>query len=269
MTAPAWDCHVHVFGDPRRYPFAAERRYTPGEAWLDGLRAHLASVGAERVVLVQPTVYGADHRCLLDALDVLGERAVAVAGWSAATPPPRHSRLRGLRLHLRGRWSEDHARTLRRAADAASAIGCHLELQVTAEAFGPVARAIGADWPPLVLDHFAGFPTGEAAAALDRLLDCPEVHVLASGLDRAPDRHAAAACARHVAARAPGRLLWGSDWPHTPLHPPGEARTHPLPFRRVDDPAALAALAGILGRPALAAARTETPERLYGRPHPK
>lgn len=266
MTAPAWDCHVHVFGDPRRYPLAAERRYTPGEAGLDRLRAHLAAVGATRVVLVQPTVYGDDHRCLLDALDALGEAAVAVAAWSKATPP-RHPRLRGLRLDLRGRWSGESARALAAAAETAGAYGCHLELQVAPETLAPLATTVETLGTPLVLDHLAGFPAGDEVAALDRLLARPGVFVKLSALERAPGD--ARSLARHLAERAPDRLLWGSDWPHTPLHPAPEARERPLPFRRVDAAAALVSLASVIGRPALAAARTDTPERLYGQAHPK
>ncbi|HVL20160.1 MAG TPA: amidohydrolase family protein [Amaricoccus sp.] len=269
MTMPAaWDCHVHVFGDPRRYPLARDRRYTPMEAGIGRLRGHLDAVGATRVVLVQPTVYGDDHACLLDALDALGGAAVAVAAWHGAAPP-RHPRLRGLRLDLRGGWSGDHARALAAAAEAGGAHRCHLELQVAPETLAPLATAIDGLGTPLVLDHLAGFPSGEEVAALDRLLAQPGVFVKLSALERAPGRAGANALAQHLVRRAPDRLLWGSDWPHTPQHPPFDPRERPLPFRRVDDAAALEALAAILGRPALNAARTAIPERLYGQAYPK
>lgn len=255
MTTETWDCHVHVFGPPARYPLAPDRRYTPAEAGPDQLRAHLQSVGATRVVLVQPTVYGADHACLLDALDTLGDAAVAVAAWTGAKPPP-DPRILGLRLDLRGPWTQDHARTLDRASDAAA--GRHLELQISPEALAPLAGMTLAT--PIVLDHLAGAP--DDAAALARLLALPDVFVKLSALDRAPAT--ALPLARQLAGIAPDRLLWGSDWPHTPLHPPAGARATPLPFRTVDDPAALRALDAALG-PAARLARTDVPARFYGR----
>ena len=33
--AIAWDAHAHVIGDPREYPFAPGRAYTPRPASLD------------------------------------------------------------------------------------------------------------------------------------------------------------------------------------------------------------------------------------------
>jgi hypothetical protein len=29
----ACDCHVHVFSDPQKFPFAPDRVYTPPQAW--------------------------------------------------------------------------------------------------------------------------------------------------------------------------------------------------------------------------------------------
>ena len=64
----ACDCHVHVFGDPKKFPFAPERVYTPPGASVDDLRALQAALGFQRVVIVTPSVYGLDNSCLLDAM---------------------------------------------------------------------------------------------------------------------------------------------------------------------------------------------------------
>src|ERR1043166_6321342 len=47
----ACDCHVHVFGDPNKFPFAPERVYTPPGASVDDLRALQAALGFVRVVI--------------------------------------------------------------------------------------------------------------------------------------------------------------------------------------------------------------------------
>src|SRR5919197_1357866 len=70
----ACDTHVHVIGPKDRYPLGSVRTYTPQDAPLSALRRMLSRLGMDRVVLVQPSVYGTDNRCLLDALDELGPR---------------------------------------------------------------------------------------------------------------------------------------------------------------------------------------------------
>src|SRR5262249_44978953 len=82
----ACDCHVHVFSDPAKFPFAPERVYTPPAASVDDLRALQASLGFERVVIVTPSVYGRDNACTLDGIRQLGNRARGVAVIDQSTP---------------------------------------------------------------------------------------------------------------------------------------------------------------------------------------
>src|ERR1700674_3326449 len=74
----ACDCHVHVF-DPARFPFMARRVYTPPQALVEDLVELHDVLRMDRVVIVQPSVYGADNSCTLDAVRRLGARARAVA----------------------------------------------------------------------------------------------------------------------------------------------------------------------------------------------
>lgn len=81
---------------------------------LQALRQHLQAIGMQRVVLVQPSVYGFDNQCLLDALTELGDsaRGVAVAPrdvseaqlkvWHAAG-------VRAIRVNLQSSGNEDVA----------------------------------------------------------------------------------------------------------------------------------------------------------------
>lgn len=79
------DTHVHVF-DQARFPFVECRQFTPGYAGVDCLRQHLRRIDANRVVLIQPSVYGHDHRCMVDALHALGGAGRGVAVLAPATP---------------------------------------------------------------------------------------------------------------------------------------------------------------------------------------
>jgi len=74
----ACDCHVHIF-DPARFPYEPGRVYTPPQALIEDLRNLQAALHFERVVVVQPSVYGFDNACTLDAVRALGARARAIA----------------------------------------------------------------------------------------------------------------------------------------------------------------------------------------------
>src|SRR5688572_31490404 len=59
----ACDCHVHVFCDPRQFPFSPDRPYTPPPAPVEDLRTVLRALHMDRVVIVSPAVYGASNDC--------------------------------------------------------------------------------------------------------------------------------------------------------------------------------------------------------------
>src|SRR5688500_7304547 len=71
----ACDCHTHIIGDPRRFPFAPSRGYTPELAAVEEMRALHRALHIERVVVVQPSFYGTDNSCTLDAVRRLGPGA--------------------------------------------------------------------------------------------------------------------------------------------------------------------------------------------------
>lgn len=73
------DTHVHVF-DPWRFPYVSHRAYTPGAATTSDLLRHLERIGCGRVVCVQPSVYGTNNSCLLDALTRLNRAGVSARG---------------------------------------------------------------------------------------------------------------------------------------------------------------------------------------------
>src|SRR5438270_8697723 len=84
--AGATDCHVHIIGPQSKYPLVPNRPYTPPEATVVQLKAMHARLGITRTVLVQPSFYGTDNSCMLDALAQLGNTARAVAVIALNTP---------------------------------------------------------------------------------------------------------------------------------------------------------------------------------------
>ena len=68
LPPKAADCHCHVFGPRDKYPWAANRVYTPPPVYLDDYLAMHRATGLERGVLVQTALYGNDNSFIVDAI---------------------------------------------------------------------------------------------------------------------------------------------------------------------------------------------------------
>ncbi|AHV94534.1 amidohydrolase family protein [Bordetella holmesii] len=288
MPEGACDCHTHVFGPPSAYPFDPSRVYTPGPASIQQLRTQHGKLGISRVVIVQPSPYGADNRCTLDALSAYdpkdddAARAVVVmdAHTSLSSLRDMHARgARGVRVNLKtgGQNDPDVARTLLLDASArVEQLGWHVQVFASLAVIERLADEIARLAVPVVLDHFAGLrgEAGVTQAGYRCLLD-----LLASGnvyIKLSAAQRASAAAAHEdmrplvqglVACRS-DRLLWGSDWPH-PGAWPGVARSAQgiEPFHPIDDAQALERLADWVGSQAdWNAVMADNAARLYGWP---
>src|SRR5829696_2418299 len=100
------DTHVHVF-EPG-YPLSPGRGYNPPDSTLADLKHLHATLGIERVVLTQPSVYGTDNSAILDAMAALNaetaNRARAVVAITLASTDAELAALdaagvRGVRLN--------------------------------------------------------------------------------------------------------------------------------------------------------------------------
>src|SRR5258708_13859536 len=135
----ACDCHTHVFGPPAQFPFTPKRSYTPGEASLDELLALQADLALDRVVIVQPSVYGTDNACTVDALRRLDGRGRGVAVIADDIPQAElealhRAGIRGIRLNLAtaGVHDPDIARPrLAAAAPPVPPLTRHLQIYTT------------------------------------------------------------------------------------------------------------------------------------------
>ena len=70
LPSNSCDAHLHVFGDPRLYPVANPHALyqPPADCTFEAMQQLHAAMGIDRAVLVQPTIYGTDHRLLHDVL---------------------------------------------------------------------------------------------------------------------------------------------------------------------------------------------------------
>ncbi|MEH3087943.1 MAG: amidohydrolase family protein [Xylophilus ampelinus] len=270
----ACDCHVHVVGPRDRHPMAADRRYTPGPAPVEALRGHLARLGLGRAVVVQPSVYGTDNACALDALDRLdgAGRGVAVPPDDAGDAELRamHARgVRGVRVNLEsagGRDLEAARAALARWSARVADLGWHLQLYAAPAVVAGLTDRLDRLPAPVVLDHFAmaaGAP-GPDPDAVCGLLRTGRVFVKLSAPYRLGDPGSAAAWAARFLAAAPSAVLWGSDWPHT-ARDPGRGRLEVSAYRAVPAEALARDLRAWLPTPALRqAVLVDNPAALYG-----
>src|ERR1700724_1859490 len=84
LPAGAIDTHVHVF--ERRYRLSPQRGYNPPDSTLADLKALHATLGIDRVVFTQPSVYGTDNSAILDGMAALNaERPHRARGVVALT----------------------------------------------------------------------------------------------------------------------------------------------------------------------------------------
>ncbi len=251
----ACDCHVHVVGPQDAFPQAANRTYLAADAPLASLRALAEPLGVRRFVLVQPSFYGKDNRCLLQSLAALGGRGRGVVLLSPEDMTPAllddYARrgVCGLRVNLYTPMAAREARPFEVTLQTLAArlpSAWHVEFIAPLAVLISSAPVIARSKTRIVIDHY-GLPLGVAPDSPDgrALLDLfrlPHVWVKLSAPYRTlPDPLATRPRADWLAAIlqvAPDRCVWGSDWPHTPAHgehlgPDVNAPYRPLAYDRV------------------------------------
>jgi predicted TIM-barrel fold metal-dependent hydrolase len=221
--AHAIDCHHHIYD--ARFPADPNAAIRPGSATVADYRLLQRRLGTARNVIVQPSTYGIDNRCLLDALQQFGASARGIAvvhpDVSDATLKAMHAAgVRGIRFNLvqSGATSIEMVYPLAKRIEP---LGWHIQVNSSEE----LMQANRATWDklpvPTVFDHLAHIssPNSEAFRGIQRLLEAGKCWVKLSGAyldtkvgpptyaDRAP-------VAKAYIKAAPERLVWGTDWPH-------------------------------------------------------
>jgi 2-pyrone-4,6-dicarboxylate lactonase len=232
VPAGACDSHVHVFGPESRYPSVDTPHYTLPDGNLRQLQ-HMAQVlNLQRLVIVQPSYYGTDNSCMLDALDAAGARARGVAmvneRISNAELEAMHVRgVRALRLDLFLRSSLPTSELIayvERSVRRTKAFGWHVQFYTPGWVIRDLLPFLAELEADFVVDHMGYMLESDGLTRIDfdRLL---KVVALGRGWIKlsAPYRLARDGnfarlqpLVTAVTAAAPTRVIWGSDWPHIP-----------------------------------------------------
>lgn len=231
LPALACDSHAHICGPASRYPYWAGRVYTPADALLPAYRHMLDTLGVQRAVLVQPSVYWTDNSAMVDALREAGPRFRGVAVVEDTVGEAELERLhvagvRGVRCNIvdivegKGQLPLD---MLRRLAHKIQRLGWHIELLMHCDEFPDMDRAF-ADFPvAIVLGHLGYMRTDKGLdhpgfQALLRLMRAGKAWVKLTGpyrISTQPAPHADTVPYAHALIEAaPTQVVWGTDWPH-------------------------------------------------------
>lgn len=234
LQAPpgACDTHIHVYGPPQRYPAAPSAPFLPPPASVEDYRQVQRRLGLERVVVVQPSAYGTDNRCTMEAVAELGEAARAVVVVDAEASDHQLTALtregaRGIRFHmLRGGvlpWE-----MLEPLAARVHEHGWHVQLQLDGRQLPDRIEVLRRLPGRLVIDHTGKFlepvPVEHPAfRCLQRLVDAGAYVKLSAPYETSrvgPPRYDdVAALAKALVRQAPERMLWATNWPHPGREP--------------------------------------------------
>lgn len=230
--AGACDCHMHIFDS--RFPLAEKARRKEADAPVSEYRKLQQRLGLERVVIVQPTAYGRDNRCTLEAIAQLGAgaRGIAVVDTSVTDAELERLTRSGMR-GVRFRMLDEPELPWEMLGDMAARIaahGWHIQFQMDGRYFEEREALLKSLPGTVVIEHIGKFlePVPEnhpGFQSLLRLVDTGRFWVKLSGAymmsKSGPPLYAdMGVLAKALVNRAPERLVWASNWPH-PL--PGRA----------------------------------------------
>ncbi len=226
----ACDAHCHVFGPASRFPYAADRSYTPPDAPVEALRSLHARLGIARAVIVHASCHGTDMAVTLDAIASSNGSYRGVAVVDDAVTDAELERLhaggiRGIRFnfvkHLGG--VPDLA-VFHGLVRRIKPLGWHVVLHFDAEDILAQQDLLARIDVPFIIDHMGRVKAADGLAQkpfellLDLYRNNPLAWVKVCGAERVSvgKRPFADAVpfARALIAISPARILWGTDWPH-------------------------------------------------------
>jgi len=226
----ACDAHCHVFGPALKFPYAADRSYTPPDAPVEKLRALHAHLGISRAVIVHASCHGSDMDVTLDAIASSGGLYRGVAVVEERVTDNELARLhaggiRGIRFnfvkHLGG---VPDLNVFYRLLARIKPLGWHIVLHFDAGDILEQRELLGRIDVPFIIDHMGRVKAAEGLEqrpfqALRQLYrDNPLAWIKISGAERVSAGKRpfddAVPFARSLITVDAGRLLWGTDWPH-------------------------------------------------------
>jgi predicted TIM-barrel fold metal-dependent hydrolase len=242
-AAPAWrapalscDSHFHVFGSLEQYPVGGDLRYKPPYAPLEEYLALARGMGFERFVFVQPSAYGRDNRCMLDAMREMDPKVVrGIVDIDEDIPDAELAKLnslgvRGVRINVSPihkespGFAEAMLPRIRRIDARCAEIGWHLDFLGPGwltSALMPTMQRMKCDFSIAHMGMYLA-KDGVQQPGFQALLDmlkhgdgrCWVKFTGTYRMSEAPRFAGAKEMAQAILAAASDRVIWGSDYPH-------------------------------------------------------
>jgi predicted TIM-barrel fold metal-dependent hydrolase len=237
FKAPPLSCdsHFHVFGPAARYPYGTDLRYPPPLAPLQDYLALARRLGFERFVFVQPSAYGRDNACLLEAMREVGAKCRGIVDVDENVPDAELERLqaagvRGVRINVSPVKPPEpgFAATLlpriERLHARCAEIGWQLDFLTPGWLTSALMGTLGKLKVDFTIAHMGMFLAREGPnqPGFHQLLELlrhgvGRCWVKLTGVYRmsvAPGFADTTPMARALIETAPDRIIWGSDYPH-------------------------------------------------------
>lgn len=237
FRAPPLSCdsHFHVFGPAERYPYGTDIRYKPPLAPLEDYLKLARLLGMERTVFVQPSAYGRDNACMLDAMRAVGAKCRGIVDIDENAPDAEIDRLnqagvRGVRINVNPikppepGFSKTMLARIERLDERCAEIGWMLDFltpgwltrellplmrklrsRFTVAHMGMFLAKDGPNQPGF--QEFLGLLRGGEGRCWVKFTGVYRMSVTPGFADAGP-------MARAIIETAPDRIIWGSDYPH-------------------------------------------------------
>lgn len=232
--AGAVDAHCHVFGPAAEFPFAPERKYTPGDASKQQLFDLRDYLGFDKNVIVQATCHGKDNRALIDACQASGGRARGVASVGKDITEDELKSMhgagvRGVRFNFVKRLVDATPKDVFLGiAEKVARLGWHIVVYFEAQDLEELVPFLESLPTTIVVDHMGRPDVSKGVnhpdfqrfrdlmARNDNIwskVSCPERLSVAG-----PPYEDVVPYAKTIVEQFPDRVLWGTDWPHPNMH---------------------------------------------------
>jgi predicted TIM-barrel fold metal-dependent hydrolase len=230
LPAGACDAHCHVFGPAARFPYAADRSYTPPDAPVENLRRLHERLGISRAVIVHASCHGTDMEVTLDAIASSRGAYRGVACVEDSVTDRELGRLhdggiRGIRFNfVKHLGSVPDLKVFHRLVARIKPMGWHIVLHFDADDILTRKDLLDRIDVPFIIDHMGrvkaadGLDQRPFQSLLELYRNNPLAWIKVCGAERVsvgtrPFRDAVP-FAQALLAVDTGRILWGTDWPH-------------------------------------------------------
>ncbi len=227
LKAPPGTCDTHMHIYNAKYPTAPTAKVVAPPASVSDYKKMCARLGIERTVVVQPSMYGKDNRCTLEAMAEIGPNARGIAVVDESVSDAELDRLtrlgiRGIRFFMLAGaplpWS-----SLEQMSARVAPFGWHVQLQLDGRELPEHEAVLNRLKSGLVIDHTGKFlepvaPDHPGFVALLRLVDKGTWVKLSAPYETSkkgpPHYDDVGRLAKLLVNAAPERMVWATNWPH-------------------------------------------------------